>query len=173
MPGQLRLRDATPADVRAIAGIFAPYAIDTLVTFETVPPTDENWLGKLQATQRAARPFLVATLDSTVIGYAYLTPWSAKPGYAWTVENSIYLTPGHTGHGYGRALLQELLARAAAADVRQVIAVVADTGSPASQALHRSAGFVEAGRLQRVGFKHGRWIDTVLMQRTLAAPEGP
>ncbi len=84
-----------------------------------------------------------------------------------TFENSIYLAPDRAGHGHGRSLLDELLLRAAAAGAREVIAVIADTGDPASVALHRSAGFTDAGRLRRVGFKHGRWIDTVLLQHTL------
>jgi len=166
------VRDAEPDDVPAIARIFAPYALESALTFDTVPFTEDEWLDKLQTARRTGRPFLVAALDSTVIGYAYVTPWKAKPGYSQTVENSIYLAPEYAGRGYGRALLAELLVRAAAADARQVIAVIADSGSPASQALHRSAGFIEAGRLRQVGFKHGRWIDTVLMQYSADAAQG-
>ncbi|MDQ3716516.1 MAG: N-acetyltransferase family protein [Actinomycetota bacterium] len=163
----LEVRDAQPGDVAAIARIFAPYALETVLTFEMVALTDREWHDRLGAARRARHPFLVATLDSAVIGYAYVTPWKAKPGYSHTVENSIYLAAEYAGRGYGRALLGELLVRAAAVGLRQVIAVIADSGSPASQALHRSAGFTEAGRLRRVGCKHGRWIDTVLMQRSL------
>lgn len=161
------LRDAQPLDVAGIAAIFAHYATETMATFETVPLTEPEWLGKLQGAREAGHPFLVATLGSTVIGYAYVTPWKPKPGYAQTVEDSIYLAPEYGGHGYGRALLEELLLRTAESGARQVIAVIADHGSPASLALHRSVGFAEAGRLRQVGFKHGRWIDTVLMQRSL------
>ena len=170
MPGSLRLRGATKADIAAIAAVFAPYATETLVTFETNAPTEGEWLDRLQATHRAGHPFLVATLDSAVIGYAFVAPWKTKPGYAHTVENSIYLAPEHAGYGYGRRLLQELLVRAGDAGVRQVIAVIADGGSPASQKLHSSAGFTEVGRLNRVGIKLGQWIDTVLMQRSLETP---
>ncbi|CAN5265217.1 GNAT family N-acetyltransferase [soil metagenome] len=165
--GSLVLRDAQLLDVPGITRIFGYYATETMATFETVPLTEPEWLGKLQTAREAGHPFLVATLGSTVIGYAYATAWKSKPGYAQTVENSIYLASGHGGRGYGRALLEELLLRTAESGARQVIAVIADYGSPASLALHRSAGFTEAGRLRQVGFKHGRWIDTVLMQRSL------
>ncbi|MGI8721392.1 MAG: GNAT family N-acetyltransferase [Geodermatophilaceae bacterium] len=167
MTDALDVRDAEPDDVPAISRIFAPYALESALTFDTVPFTESECLDKLQAARRAGHPFLVADLDSTVIGYAYVTPWKAKPGYSQTVENSIYLAPEYAGRGYGRALLRELLVRAAAAGARQVIAVIADSGSPASQALHTSVGFTQAGRLRQVGVKHGRWIDTVLMQYSL------
>ncbi len=169
----LEVRDAEPGDVVAIARIFAPYALESALTLDTVPFTEAEWLDKLHAARHVEHPFLVAILDSTVIGYAYVTPWKAKPGYSQTVENSIYLAPEYAGRGYGRALLRELLVRAADAGLRQVVAVIADSGNPASQALHRSAGFTEAGRLRQVGVKHGRWIDTVLMQCSLDERQAP
>ncbi|HEY7918714.1 MAG TPA: GNAT family N-acetyltransferase, partial [Streptosporangiaceae bacterium] len=112
-------------------------------------------------------PFLVAEAAGTVAGYAYASPWRPKPAYRHTVEDSVYLAPGQRGRGLGRLLLESLLAGCADAGVRQVIAVIADSGDPASAALHRACGFADAGRLTQVGFKHGRWIDTVLMQREL------
>jgi len=151
----------------AVAAIFAPYATETLLTFETVPPTEKHWRKRLQAARQTGHPFLVATVDGAVVGYASVTAWKIKPGYAHTVENSIYLSPQHAGRGYGRALLAELLSQSAAAGARQVIAVIADSGDPASVSLHRAAGFTEMGRLRQVGFKHGRWLDTVLMQCSL------
>jgi phosphinothricin acetyltransferase len=165
--GSLVVRNAYPEDVPAIAGIFDPYALESAVTFETVPLTEREWLDRLQAAREVGHPFLVASFESTVIGYAYVTHWRTKPAYSRTVENSIYLDPAHSGRGYGRILLTELLDASAAAGMREVIAVIADGGSAASKALHRSVGFAEVGRLQRVGYKHGRWIDTVLMQRSL------
>jgi len=102
-----------------------------------------------------------------VCGYAYATPWRPKPAYRYTVEDTVYISPAHTGRGLGRALLAALLTGCEQAGARQVIAVIADTGSDASAALHRRLGFTPAGRLRRVGYKHGRWIDTLLMQREL------
>jgi phosphinothricin acetyltransferase len=102
-----------------------------------------------------------------VAGYAYASPWRPKPAYRHTVEDTVYISPGLTGRGLGRALLEALLAGCEQAGARQVIAVIADTGSDASSALHRRCGFTDAGRLAAVGRKHGRWIDTVLMQREL------
>ena len=106
----------------------------------------------------------------TVAGYAYASPWRPKPAYRHTVEDSVYLAPGRRGRGLGRLLLDGLLAGCAAAGAQQVIAVIADTGDPASLALHRACGFTDAGRLREVGGKHGRVIDTVLLQRPVGVP---
>ncbi len=161
------VRQAESSDAPVVAAIFAHYVINTVATFETCPPTREDWIDKQYAVRKAGFPFLVGTVDGEVVGYAYVTGWRAQGAYRHTVENSIYLAPGHLGRGHGRALLVELLAQAGLAGARQVIAVIADTGNPASERLHHSTGFVRAGRLTKVGFKHGRWIDTLLMQRTL------
>lgn len=136
-----------------------------MITFESDPPTPQDW----RATTRAGAggPFLVGTVADEMAGYAYVSPWVPRPGYRHTVEDSIYLAAQHTGRGFGLLLLIELLRRAAAAGARQMIAVIAGTGNPASLLLHRRAGFEDVGRLRRVGFKHGRWIDTILLQRHL------
>jgi L-amino acid N-acyltransferase YncA len=105
--------------------------------------------------------------SGTVVGYSFASPWRPRPAYRFTVEDSVYVAPGQAGRGIGSALLASLLDRCAEAGVRQMIAVIADTGSDASTALHARFGFRQAGRLANVGRKHGRWIDTVLMQRTL------
>ncbi|MBV9844505.1 MAG: N-acetyltransferase, partial [Kutzneria sp.] len=107
-----------------------------------------------------------------LLGYALAAPWKPKPAYRHTIEVTIYLAPAHTGRGYGRRLLDELLARCAATGLRQAVAVIADTGEPASLALHNAAGFTLVGRLREVGHKHGRWVDTVLMQRELSTSAG-
>jgi len=106
-----------------------------------------------------------------VCGFAYASPWRPKSAYRHTVEDTVYLSPGCTGRGIGSALLGTLLAGCAAAGARQVIAVIADTGSDASAALHRRFGFTQAGLLSGVGRKHGRWIDTLLMQKELMQKE--
>ena len=170
----LIVRAAASDDAQHIAAIFAHYVTSTTVTFELEPPTVQDWQDKVRESQSAGRPFIVGMVSGQVMGYAYVGPWRLKPAYRHTVEDSVYLAPGRTGRGYGRALLTELLNRAAGAGARQVIAVIADTGHPASVRLHQGAGFEQAGRLRQVGFKHGRWIDTLLLQRDLSAePAGP
>jgi phosphinothricin acetyltransferase len=179
------VRPAIPADTEQIAAIFAHYVATSVATFEEVPPTAADWRRRLGELGRQNLPFLVAEVSQgsqgghggqegdagrdtgTVCGYAYASPWRPKPAYRYTVEDTVYISPGHTGRGLGSALLGGLLDGCAAAGVRQVIAVIADTGSDVSAALHRRFGFTEAGRLHGVGRKHGRWIDTVLMQREL------
>jgi L-amino acid N-acyltransferase YncA len=155
----------------AVAAVFAYYVTDTPISFELEPPSLQDWLEKRRDLHAAGWPFLVATVDGGLIGYAYAAAWRAKPAYRHTVENTIYLAPQYTGRGHGRRLLRELLIRTRDAGAREVIAVIADTGSQASVALHRHAGFHDTGRLHNVGFKHGRWLDVVLMQCSLdAAP---
>ena len=172
------VRPAVLADAEAVAEIFAHYVVTSVATFEEVPPTAADWRRRLGELSRQHLPFLVAqgaqgvqgvrgVQAGTVCGYAYASPWRPKPAYRHTVEDTVYLSPGHTGRGLGSALLGGLLAGCAEAGARQVIAVIADTGSDASAALHRRFGFAEAGRLSGVGRKHGRWIDTVLMQKDL------
>ena len=158
---------ATPADLERVADIFAHYVWNTAATFEEIPPTVADWHRRLDDLAGLGLPFLVARAGGEVAGYAYAGPWRRKPAYRHTVEDSVYLAADRTGQGLGRALLGPLLTRCADAGVRQVVAVIADAGADASVALHRSLGFVDAGRLTAVGRKHGRWIDTVLMQRDL------
>jgi len=161
------IRAAVPADAEQIAAIFAHYVATSVVTFEEIAPSAVDWRQRLGELAGQNLPFLVAEADGSVCGYAYASPWRPKPAYRHTVEDTVYLSPGCTGRGIGSALLGGLLAGCAAAGARQVIAVIADTGSDASAALHRRFGFVQAGLLSGVGRKHGRWIDTLLMQKDL------
>jgi L-amino acid N-acyltransferase YncA len=166
---QFIVRAAVPADLEPVAAICAHYVTTTVTTFEEIPPTAADWQRRLDDLARRNLPFLVADQDGTVCGYAYASPWRPKPAYRYTVEDTVYVSPAHTGRGLGRALLSALLAGCEQAGCRQVIAVIADTGSDASGELHRRLGFTPAGRLHRAGYKHGRWIDTLLMQRELGA----
>ncbi|MFI6735228.1 GNAT family N-acetyltransferase [Nonomuraea sp. NPDC050451] len=161
------IRPAVPADLEAVAEIFTYYVTHTVITFEQTPPTVAEWQRRLDDLAGRGLPFLVADLNGDVGGYAYAGPWRPKPAYRHTVEDSIYLAPNHTGRGLGSALLDALLTQCARAGMRQMIAVIADTGSVASAALHKRFGFEPAGRLSGVGYKHDRWIDTALMQRAL------
>lgn len=164
------VRAATEDDLGAIGGIYAHYVTSSVATFELEPPEHAEWLRRYRAITAEGLPFLVAEhpeLPGTVAGYAYCTPWKARPAYRHTAEDSVYLDPHARGRGIGGALLDRLLAGCVEAGVRQVLAVIADSGDPASTALHTGRGFAEVGRLREVGFKHGRWLDTVLLQRIL------
>jgi phosphinothricin acetyltransferase len=164
---QVHLRPAADTDLGAVAEIFAHYVTSSVISFEETPPTVLQWRQRLRLLAERGLPFLVAAAGGTVAGYAYASPWRPAPGYRHTVEDSVYLAPHYRGQGLGRLLLGGLLEACAAAGVRQVIAVIADTGDPASLALHRACGFADAGRLREVGHKHGRSIDTVLLQRAV------
>jgi L-amino acid N-acyltransferase YncA len=170
------VRAAVPADAGPVAAIFAHYVATSVATFEEVAPTAADWRERLGELAARNLPFLVAGGGvagggGSVYGFAYASPWRPKPAYRHTVEDTVYLSPGCTGRGIGSALLGSLLAGCAAAGARQVIAVIADTGSDASAALHRRFGFTQAGLLSGVGRKHGRWIDTLLMQKELMQKE--
>lgn len=163
------IRPTTPADLKAVGGIYAHYVRHTVATFEETPPGAADWEGRLDDLTGRSLPFLVAELSGDVAGFAYAAPWRPKPAYRFTVEDTIYLAPGAVGQGLGSALLGALVAESGRAGMRRMIAVIADTGSDASAALHRRLGFTDAGRLTQVGYKHGRWIDTLLLQRALDA----
>lgn len=163
----MQLRAATDADLDVIAEILAHYVTTTVISFDEEPRSLDAWRRLLAEVQERGLPFLAAEEEGTIAGYAYATAWKPKSGYRFTVEDTIYLAPGATGRGTGRLLLDALVRGCADAGMRRMIAVIADTGDPASVALHRACGFRDAGRLHRVGYKHGRWIDTVLMERGL------
>jgi phosphinothricin acetyltransferase len=158
------IAEAMEADAEGIAAVFAPYAADSGVTFETTPPTAAQWRAKIR---ESPWPFLDRADEEEILGYALAAPWRPKPAYRYSVETTIYLAPHAAGRGHGRRLLGELLERCEKAGARQAIAVIVDSGNPASRNLHRAAGFTDAGVLRRVGFKHDRWLDTLLMQREL------
>ena len=142
-----------------------------MATFDESPRTRSSWSRLADELTGLGLPVLVAETGGVVTGYAYAGPWRRKPAYRLTVEDSVFIAPSRTGTGIGRLLLTELLTACTEAGIRQVIAVIADTGDPASVGLHRACGFTEVGRLNGVGFKHGLWIDTLLMQRTLGTAE--
>jgi phosphinothricin acetyltransferase len=161
------VRPVTAADLDAVAGIFAWYVRHTVTTFEEIPRAAREWDELLVLLNGLGLPFLVAEADGEIAGYAYASRWRHKPAYRHTVEDSVFVARDLTGRGIGRLLLGGLLTSCSAGGARQVIAVISDSEDPASTALHKAFGFTEAGRLRQVGYKHGRWIDTVLMQRSL------
>jgi L-amino acid N-acyltransferase YncA len=162
-----RIRPAGPEDIPAITRIYALAVKHGTGTFEIEPP-DEAEMGRRQQTLLANNcPYLVAERAGVVSGYAYDGPYHGRPGYRWSVEDSIYVAPQFQRQGLGRLLLGHLLADAEARGFRQMIAVIGDSANTASIALHVASGFRLIGTLQSVGFKHGRWLDTVVMQRPL------
>ena len=161
------IRPTIPDDLEAIATIYSHHVQTGVATFELTPPDLPELQHRLQAITGDGLPFLTATRDGRVAGYAYCSPWKVRPAYRHTVEDSIYVAPDAVGCGLGGMLLDALLTDCAGAGVREVIAVIVDADGAASLALHRNRGFVEAGRLTAVGFKHGRWLDTLLLQRSL------
>jgi L-amino acid N-acyltransferase YncA len=167
-PFAYRMRDAVPADLPAVREIYNYYVANSTVTFDEDAMTLREWKAKYAFLQKLGMPFIVAESPSgQLLGYALVAPWKPKRAYRFTVENSIYLGPAAAGKGLGRALLGELIDRSKAAGLKEMIAVIADQGAEASIALHQKFGFVETGRMGRVGFKFDRWLGTIMMQRSL------
>jgi L-amino acid N-acyltransferase YncA len=165
----LIVRDAREADIAAVHTIYDHHVRCGLATFEEVPPSREELLARLAAALAAGLPYLVAERHGEVVGYAYASAYRSRPAYRYTVEDSVYVLEGLGGHGIGSALLRSLITRCEAGTWRQMIALIGDSANAASIALHRRAGFRPAGTLGAVGFKLGRWVDTVLMQRPLGS----
>ncbi|KRE34602.1 acetyltransferase [Mycobacterium sp. Soil538] len=161
------MRAATSADIGAVADIYGHYVRSGVATFEVDPPTCEELASRFGTVTAGGLPYLVAEIDGHVAGYAYCAPWKTRPAYRFTVEDSVYVAPHAIGRGVGGALLDALLEHCASAGIRQVIAVIVDSDPTGSLNLHRRRGFADAGRLSAVGFKHGRWLDTILLQRAL------
>ena len=168
MSPDFSIRPATPSDVPAIAAIYGDAVRTGTATFELEPPTPDEMAARMTSLLSAGYPYLVATSDR-VLGYAYAGAYRPRPGYRHTCEDSIYIAPEAHRRGIGRALLATLIAECEARDFRQMIAVIGDSGLQASIGLHRAAGFTVAGTFPAIGHKFGRWLDSVLMQRTLGA----
>jgi len=163
-----KLRDARPSDMAAIAAIYSHHVRHGFGSFEEEAPSAEELERRRQEIVAKGLPYLVAEgADGAVVGYAYASPYRTRSAYRFTVENSIYVAPGKARGGIGRALLAALIERCTALGYRQMIAVIGDTGNDASIGLHQAMGFARAGVLRSVGFKRGRWVDGVLMQRPL------
>ncbi len=163
----MRILPATAHHIPAIQHIYAWHVLHGSATFETEPPGVEEMQNRLDALLEKGGIWLVAMEEDTLIGYCYLAPYRPRYAYRFTLEDSIYLDPEHTGRGAGRALLTEAIRLAEARGFRQIVAVIAGNSNQASIGLHSALGFRATGVLKAVGFKHGRWLDTHLMQREL------
>jgi L-amino acid N-acyltransferase YncA len=163
----LNLRTATVEDLPAIAKIYEHHVLHGSASFETVPPSESEFRSRYENIIGAGYPYLVAEMEGAVLGYAYASAYRARHAYRFAVEDSIYVRDGLAGKGIGRALLAELIARCEASGFRLMIAVIGDSANAGSISVHARAGFRFAGVLPAVGFKHERWIDSVLMTRAL------
>ena len=162
------IRPARAEDLPDVRQIYTHYVTNTMVTLDTDTRTLRTWRSKFAYLTRLKLPFLVAVSPSgQVLGYALCEPWIQKRAYRFTAEESIYLRPASTGKGLGRALLTALMAASKEAGLKQLLAVIADSGAESSLGLHRSLGFKETGRMGKVAFKFDRWIGTVMMQKDL------
>ena len=167
-PFEYEIRADVAADLPSVREIYNHYVANSTVTFDEDPMTLREWRQKFAQLEKLGLPFLVAESPTgQLLGYALASPWKQKRAYRYTVEHSIYLGPAASGKGLGRALLSALIEASKAAGLREMIAVVADQGAEASLALHEKFGFVEIGRMGRVGFKFDRWLGTVLLQKNL------
>ena len=162
---QLAVRAATPADAAACADVYGPSVLTTAASFESEPPTVAEMAGRIAAAQEH-HAWLVAEVSGELAGYAYATAWKSRAAYRWTCETSVYVAAAGQGRGTGRALYTALLARLEQRGFRTVVAGMT-LPNPASAALHAALGFRQVGLLQAVGFKHGRWHDVALLERSL------
>lgn len=163
----LLIRPSTEADIPAVAAIYAHAVINGTASFELDPPNETEMARRRTAILEGGYPYLVAERESMILGYAYAGAYRTRPAYRSTVEDSIYIAPQAQGQGVGRALLEALIRECEARDFRLMVAVIGDEESKGSIALHRSLGFEPVGILKGIGYKHGRWLSTVLMQRPL------
>ena len=163
----LTVRPAAAADIPAIAAIYGPAVLTGTASFEVDPPDEAEMLRRFEAITGAGYPYFVADLDGRVAGYAYGSAYRARPGYRFTVENSVYVADDAQGKGVGRALLDRLITTCRDDGFRLMIAVIGDSANFASITLHRRLGFRFCGTIHSVGYKFGRWLDSVVMELPL------
>jgi L-amino acid N-acyltransferase YncA len=168
---EAHIRPAEPGDIAAITRIYADAVKNGTATFEIEPPDQAEMARRQQSLLAGNYPYVVAERSGVVAGYAYASHFHTRPAYRWSIEDSIYVDPKFHGQGLGRLLITRLLADAQARGFRQMIAVIGDSANASSIALHAAIGFRLVGTLRSVGFKHGRWLDTVVMQRPLGSAD--
>ena len=163
------IRSASAADFAAIQPIYAHHVLHGLASFEETPPTVQEMRRRYDEVISRGLPYLVAEQSGEIIGYGYCTPYRTRSAYRHTLEDSVYVREGQHRKGIGKAILVALIERSEQLGYRQLIAVIGDAAQASSIGLHASLGFLRAGTLRSVGFKFGRWVDTVIMQRPLGS----
>jgi len=167
MDGAMIIRPAQPRDAQALAAIYGWHVLNGTGTFEEAPPSPVEMEARRSAVAAHGLPYLVAVQDGRVDGFAYAAPFRLRAAYRYTVEDSIYLDPQAIGRGIGKALLGDVLAACEALGLRQVVAVIGDSANAASIGVHRAHGFEPSGVTRGLGYKGGRWLDVVWMQKAL------
>jgi L-amino acid N-acyltransferase YncA len=165
----IQLRNALDGDLPTITALYAHHVLHGLASFEIDVPTEAEMRKRFASITAGGYPYLVAFDGDTVLGYSYANHYRTRPAYRYSVENSVYVADGATGRGIGKRLLTRLIAECESRGFRQMLAVIGDSANLASIELHRSCGFAQVGLLPAIGFKFGRWVDSVLMQRALGA----
>jgi len=159
------IRHALPDDLGRVTEIYEDAVLNGTATYELDPPDRAEMAARYEALMQGGYPYLVAARDGVVLGYAYAGPFRARPAYRFIVEDSIYIAPEAKGAGVGKALMQALIEECTRLGFRQIVAVIGDGhAESASVKLHERLGFHHTGRMEGSGYKHGRWLDTVLMQ---------
>ncbi len=166
------MRPARPEDLAGIHAIYSHHVLHGLASFEEVPPSVDELGNRYRDITGRGLPYLVAELGGVVAGYGYCSPYRARSAYRHSLEDSVYIRHDMTGRGVGKALLGELVRRCEALGYHQLIAVIGDSGHAASIGVHAACGFLRVGTLRSVGFKFGRWVDSVIMQRPLGPGDG-
>ena len=161
------IRPSRDEDVAAITAIYAHHVLNGTGTFETTPPTQEDMAARRADVLSKALPHLVAEQDGRILGFAYCNWFKPRPAYRYSAEDSIYLADGARGKGVGKELLSALVDQSEAAGVRKLIAVIGDSANQGSVGVHRAVGFTPVGVLKSCGWKFGKWLDVVLMERAL------
>jgi L-amino acid N-acyltransferase YncA len=167
----ISIRPVVAADIAAITRIYAHAVEHGTASFETEPPAEAEMARRQQSLLEKNYPYLVAEIAGAVAGYAYAGPYRDRRAYDWCVEDSIYVAPELHRKGIGRLLLTHLIAEAERRNFRQMLGVIGDSANTASVAVHAAVGFRLIGTFQSIGFKHGRWLDTVFMQRPLGSAD--
>jgi L-amino acid N-acyltransferase YncA len=166
------IRDSREDDVANVHAIYSHHVLHGTASFEEEPPSVDELMRRRANVLGHGLPYLVAEIDGQVVGYSYAAPYRSRSAYRFTIENSVYVDHRLSRRGVGRALLSALITRCEAGEWRQIVAVIGDSGNTASIVLHERLGFRPVGTLRAVGFKFGRWIDSVLMQRALGVGAG-
>ncbi|WP_367849565.1 N-acetyltransferase family protein [Rhodoferax sp. WC2427] len=165
------IRPARDEDIAAITAIYSHHVLHGTGTFETTPPTAEDMATRRADVLAKGLPYLVLTDDDQVLGFAYCNWFKPRPAYRFSAEDSVYLAPDSGGKGWGRLLLAELAAQAERVGVRKLIAVIGDSANAGSIGVHQSLGFTHVGVLRACGWKFGRWLDVVMMEKALGAAD--